>query len=91
MTVTVDAQGAITLPEEVLRRLGAAAGTQLQLEAGEHGVVLRPLAPAGEKSLLQVFDEMIAALPPEVVAQWPVDGAEEHDHYIYGTPKRSGK
>ena len=21
-------------------------------------------------------------------ADWPVDGAAEHDHYLYGTPKR---
>ncbi|HZU35970.1 MAG TPA: antitoxin family protein [Gemmataceae bacterium] len=28
------------------------------------------------------------ALPPEVLDQLPADGAAQHDHYIYGTPKR---
>lgn len=28
------------------------------------------------------------ALPEEVLARLPHDGASQHDHYIYGTPKR---
>jgi len=27
-------------------------------------------------------------LPPEVVDAWPTDGASQHDHYLYGAPKR---
>ena len=27
-------------------------------------------------------------LPEEIVARLPTDGASQHDHYIYGTPKR---
>ena len=36
-------------------------------------------------------EELIAlgnALPEDVVAKLPTDGASQHDHYIYGTPKR---
>jgi predicted DNA-binding antitoxin AbrB/MazE fold protein len=36
-------------------------------------------------------EELIAlgnALPEEVVSKLPTDGASQHDHYIYGTPKR---
>ena len=33
--------------------------------------------------------EIMADVPEEVLAKLPPDGAEEHDHYIYGTPKRS--
>ncbi len=29
-----------------------------------------------------------AAIPDEEWDELPVDGAEQHDHYIYGTPKR---
>lgn len=36
--------------------------------------------------------ERIAAractLPPEVLDLLPADGAAQHDHYLYGTPKR---
>jgi predicted DNA-binding antitoxin AbrB/MazE fold protein len=28
------------------------------------------------------------ALPEELVEQWPTDGASQHDHYLYGAPKR---
>ena len=30
-----------------------------------------------------------SCLPPETLDRLPTDGATEHDHYIYGTPKRS--
>lgn len=37
--------------------------------------------------------ERISALasdaPPEELAKPPTDGASQHDHYIYGTPKRA--
>jgi Arc/MetJ-type ribon-helix-helix transcriptional regulator len=32
--------------------------------------------------------ERTAAIPDEEWDKLPVDGAEQHDHYIYGTPKR---
>jgi hypothetical protein len=27
-------------------------------------------------------------IPPEIMATMPKDGASQHDHYIYGWPKR---
>jgi hypothetical protein len=27
-------------------------------------------------------------VPPEIMAAMPKDGASQHDHYIYGWPKR---
>jgi hypothetical protein len=27
-------------------------------------------------------------VPPEIMGAMPTDGASQHDHYIYGTPKR---
>lgn len=40
------------------------------------------------KSLLELFDAFIKDIPEEELAKLPKDGAEQHDHYIYGTPKR---
>lgn len=45
--------------------------------------------PWSGKSILQLVDDLNAEIPPEVLEQQPHDGAEEHDHYIYGTPKKS--
>jgi hypothetical protein len=27
-------------------------------------------------------------VPPEIMAAMPTDGASQHDHYIYGWPKK---
>jgi predicted RNase H-like HicB family nuclease len=46
-------------------------------------------APASTgQSLLALFDQITADMTEEEIAQLPRDGAEQHDHYIYGTPKR---
>jgi Arc/MetJ-type ribon-helix-helix transcriptional regulator len=44
---------------------------------------VRPRKPIWERIL-----DRSAAIPDEEWDKVPVDGAEQHDHYIYGTPKR---
>jgi hypothetical protein len=34
------------------------------------------------------FTRLVHALPDEVFERLPRDGAGEHDHYLYGAPKR---
>ena len=53
-----------------------------QPSASEEATVL-PRKPIWERIL-----ERSAAIPDEEWDKLPVDGAEQHDHYIYGTPKR---
>jgi hypothetical protein len=43
--------------------------------------------PDGIERLLKFVEEIEATITPEELAQLPTDGAEQHDHYIYGTPK----
>ena len=33
------------------------------------------------------IEELTADIPQEVLDTLPTDSAEQHDHYIYGTPK----
>lgn len=40
------------------------------------------------KPIWEVFEEITAGIPEAEWAKLPTDGAEQHDHYIYGTPKR---
>lgn len=40
------------------------------------------------KPLSQLIAEIGNRIPDDVIATFPTDGAEQHDHYIYGTPKR---
>ena len=44
-----------------------------------------------ETPLRSISEEILArvhALPDEVFEGLPADGASQHDHYIYGTPKQ---
>jgi LmbE family N-acetylglucosaminyl deacetylase len=43
----------------------------------------RPLETAAEIILSSMRD-----VPPEIMATMPRDGASQHDHYIYGWPKK---
>ena len=40
------------------------------------------------KPIWEVAADIRNSVPDEEWAKLPVDGAEQHDHYIYGTPKR---
>jgi hypothetical protein len=40
------------------------------------------------QSLGEFAEELVADIPEEVLNELPTDSAEQHDHYIYGTPKR---
>ncbi len=41
------------------------------------------------KPIWQEFEEVVSTLPAQVINVLPTDGADQHDHYIYGAPKRS--
>ena len=44
-----------------------------------------------EPARIPIWEKIIALTadaPEEELAKLPVDGASQHDHYIYGTPKR---
>ena len=45
--------------------------------------VERPLQTAADIVLSHM-----RKVPPEIMAAMPKDGASQHDHYIYGRPKR---
>jgi Arc/MetJ-type ribon-helix-helix transcriptional regulator len=47
-----------------------------------------PPLPANYKPIWEIAQEIAASIPDEEWAKLPTDGAEQHDHYIYGTPKR---
>lgn len=41
------------------------------------------------KPVWEAFDEIMKDVPKEEFKKLPIDGALEHDHYIYGTPKKN--
>ena len=42
------------------------------------------------RHISDVIRDNMRGVPPEILAAMPSDGASEHDHYIYGSPKRRG-
>lgn len=72
-------------PEEVIRKALDALDAKEQQEA---------LAPVKEKKrravpVWQRFQDATRSIPEKELAALPPDGASEHDHYLYGLPKRS--
>ena len=48
--------------------------------------VEQPLTPANKEMPLLKLLKAIEAMPSN--PDWPSDGAAQHDHYLYGLPKR---
>ena len=45
-------------------------------------------APELEKPIWEQFQEVMAKVPENATRQLPTDGAAQHDHYLYGSPKK---
>jgi Arc/MetJ-type ribon-helix-helix transcriptional regulator len=73
--------------------MAEAASMLVQRLNQEHTQANQP-APAqtevapNHKPIWEEFAEITASIPGEEWAKLPADGAEQHDHYIYGAPKR---
>jgi len=80
----VDPSGAVTLPADLCRAAGVAPGTEIVAEVQAGRIVLGPAQP----SLAERIVARAHSLPPEVLDGLPDDLAAQHDHYLYGTPKR---
>ena len=83
----------LTLTDEQATALQAKAAAEgLSLEAWIEKLA-EPLAPNPpiERPLhtaAQIILDSMKDVPPEIMATMPTDGASQHDHYIYGWPKR---
>jgi bifunctional DNA-binding transcriptional regulator/antitoxin component of YhaV-PrlF toxin-antitoxin module len=86
MLLKADASGTVTLPAELCKAAGIAPGADLVAEAQAGRIILGPPGP----SLAERIAARAAALPQETLDRLPPDGASQHDHYLYGVPKRSG-
>jgi plasmid stability protein len=85
MTLTIE------LPEEQTVALTAKARAQgVSAEQCAQQLLKQALASAAARGPLSArIREIWADMPDEVRAKLPVHGADEHDHYIYGVPKRA--
>jgi hypothetical protein len=74
------------------RRIGAlkakAAADGLTLEAWLKKLAEGEVAARPRRHIADVICENMRNVPPEIMAAMPTDAASQHDHYIYGWPKR---
>ena len=83
----------IELPDEQAAALTAkAAAAGLTLEAWLNKLAsAEPSTPSSECPLQTAADIVLSHMrkvPPEIMETMPQDGASQHDHYIYGWPKK---
>jgi hypothetical protein len=43
------------------------------------------------RPIWEIITELSAQVPMEEWEKLPTDGAEQHDHYLYGSPKRTNR
>jgi hypothetical protein len=80
----------IELPDEQAAALKAkAAAAGLTLEAWLQQLAEQePSVSRTHRHIADVIVENMRNVPSEIMAAMPEDGASQHDHYIYGWPKK---
>jgi len=80
----------IEIPDEQAAALkGKAAAEGLSLIEWIQQLAEQPSpAPTPHRHIADLICESMKDVPPEVMAAMPKDGASQHDHYIYGWPKK---
>ncbi len=94
MTVTIqlsDEQAAALETQAAAEGLPIDVWLQRLAEQYAHTPEPRANEPAAgtERPIWETITERMKRLPAEVFEQLPRDGASEHDHYLYGSPKRN--
>ena len=87
----------VNIPDEEIPALRAKA-SGVPLEAFVEQVVLERIHSEGNQTsdppanplgtAAEIVLRRMRKVPPEIMATLPKDGASQHDHYIYGLPKR---
>jgi hypothetical protein len=75
--------------EAALQALAQARGVSAEQYALQ--LLDRDLKPSDRprRHISEVICEIMSDVPPEAFEALPRDGASEHDHYLYGSPKRN--
>jgi hypothetical protein len=86
MTLTINLSD-----EEAVALQTKAAAEGLSVEEWVHQRIQITPSPAADRPLETAAEIILSRMrdvPPELMAKMPSDGASQHDHYIYGWPKK---
>lgn len=81
----------IELPDEqaaALKAKAAAAGLTLEAWLNKLSGTEAPPEQPPLQTAADIVLSCMSKVPPEIMATMPTDGASQHDHYIYGWPKK---
>ncbi len=80
----------IQLPDEQEAALKERAQLQgLSAEEYAQQVLVHELEASASEPFWKAFTRRMHSLPDDVFEHLPTDGASEHDHYLYGLPRRN--
>ena len=85
MTLTID------LPDEqaaAFQAKAAAAGLSLEDWFKKLADEKSPVISGTLQSAADIVLDEMRQVPAELISDSPTDGASEHDHYLYGWPKK---
>jgi hypothetical protein len=81
------------LEQAILKKLQALPdGKQQEVLALVESLLEKEQLPQPEstrRTISEIFEKLSSQISLEEWAELPRDGAEQHDHYLYGSPKRS--
>lgn len=60
-----------------------------EMVAREVAVPIQPSTSPVQRHISEVIRERMSKVPAEIMDALPRDGASQHDHYLYGSPKRA--
>lgn len=76
-----------SIEEAIVERLRALdAEEQKRVLDFVEGIERQKSRPA--KALWDAIQNIVKDVPDEVWERLPIDGSEQHDHYLYGSPKK---
>ena len=79
----------IEIPDDEVRALEARAQEQgISPEQYAQQLLVQDLKPRARKHISEVIRDNMRDTPRDVLEALPRDASSQHDHYIYGSPKK---
>jgi hypothetical protein len=92
MTLTINISPEKGAAYQALAQAQGLSVEQWLTQLVDRAAPVAPLETSGaaddDRPIWEIFVDSMKDVPPEDLATLPKDGASQHDHYIYGWPKR---
>ena len=76
------------LQQTIQEQIGVLSEDEMQLVLSFVNGLRKEKSSSRAKPISAIFEDLSSELPLEEWHELPSDGAENHDHYLYGAPKK---